>query len=132
MCKIAPRQIPRSLSESDSTRKNSWNAQSQQTINIPISTRKWEESPPPQALTAQDSIQNDKVVCLECGAEMIQLTVRHLSPMGSVRRNTERNMGSQCRTPLAAKSLTKARSKSAKKRGLPEKLQEYIDGQKAE
>ncbi len=31
------------------------------------------------------------------------------------------------RTSLAAKSLTRARSKAAKKRGLPEKLLNYIE-----
>jgi len=34
------------------------------------------------------------------------------------------------RTPLAAKSLTKARSKAAKKRGLPDKLQKYIEARR--
>jgi hypothetical protein len=35
--------------------------------------------------------------------------------------------GFTMKTPLAANSLTKARSKSAKKRGLPEKLQQLIE-----
>jgi hypothetical protein len=34
------------------------------------------------------------------------------------------------RTPLAAKSLSKARSKAAKKRGLPEKLQKYMEARR--
>ena len=34
------------------------------------------------------------------------------------------------RTPLSAKSLTKARSKAAKKRGLPEKLQQFIEARR--
>jgi hypothetical protein len=34
------------------------------------------------------------------------------------------------RTPLAAKSLTKARSKAAKKKGLPEKLKQAIEAKK--
>ena len=34
------------------------------------------------------------------------------------------------RTPLAAKSLTKARSKAAKKRGLPEKLTLLIEARR--
>jgi predicted transcriptional regulator len=38
--------------------------------------------------------------------------------------------GFSMRTPLAAKSLTKARSKAAKKRGLPEKLQKYIEARR--
>jgi hypothetical protein len=38
--------------------------------------------------------------------------------------------GFTMRTPLAAKSLTKTKSKSAKKRGLPEKLQKYIEARR--
>ena len=81
-------------------------------------------------LTPQDSIQNDKVICLECGEEMKQLTVRHLSSHGMSQKEYRKKYGFTMRTPLAAKSLTKARSKAAKKRGLPEKLQEYIDGRR--
>jgi hypothetical protein len=33
-------------------------------------------------------------------------------------------------TPLAAKSLTKARSKAMKKKGLPEKLQKYQEARR--
>jgi hypothetical protein len=34
------------------------------------------------------------------------------------------------RTPLSAKSLTKARSKAAKKRGLPENLRKVIEARR--
>jgi hypothetical protein len=34
------------------------------------------------------------------------------------------------KTPLSAKSLTKARSKAAKKRGLPEKLKQAIEARR--
>src|SRR5208283_2515527 len=95
-----------------------------------IELPKTQESLPPQALTPQDSIQKDKVICLECGAEMRQLTVRHLSSHGMNQKEYRKKYGFTMRTPLAAKSVTKARSKAAKKRGLPEKLQEYIDGRR--
>jgi hypothetical protein len=39
-------------------------------------------------------------------------------------------IGFMMRTPLAAKSLTKARSKAAKKRGLPENLQQFIEARR--
>jgi predicted transcriptional regulator len=81
-------------------------------------------------LTPQDSIQNDKVICLECGKEMIQLTVRHLSSHGMSQKEYRKKYGFSMRTPLSAKSLTKARSKAAKKRGLPEKLQMYIEARR--
>jgi hypothetical protein len=38
--------------------------------------------------------------------------------------------GFSARTPLSAKSLTKARSKAAKKRGLPENLKKAIDARR--
>jgi len=95
-----------------------------------IELPKTQESPPPQALTPQDSIQNDKVICLECGAEFKQLTQKHLSSHGMSPKEYKKKYGFTMKTPLAAKSLTKTRSKSAKKRGLPEKLQEYIEARK--
>jgi predicted transcriptional regulator len=78
-------------------------------------------------LTPQDSIQNDKVICLECGAEMRQLTSKHLGFHGMNQTEYRKKYGFSMRTPLAAKSVSKARSKAAKKRGLPEKLQKYIE-----
>ena len=83
-------------------------------------------------LTPQDSIQNDKVICLECGAEMRQLTQKHLISHGMNQKEYRKKYGFTMRTPLSAKSLTKARSKAAKKRGLPEKLQKYIEARRKE
>jgi predicted transcriptional regulator len=95
-----------------------------------IELPKTQESPAPQALTPQDSIQNDKVICLECGAEMKQLTVRHLTGHGMSQKEYRKKYGFSMKTPLAAKSVTKARSKSAKKRGLPEKLIQYQEARR--
>ena len=81
-------------------------------------------------LSPADSIQNDKVICLECGAEMKQLTLKHLVSHGMNLKEYKKKYGFTMRTPLAAKSLTKARSKAAKKRGLPEKLQKYIEARR--
>ena len=61
---------------------------------------------------------------------MIQLTVRHLSSHGMSQKEYRKKYGFTMRTPLAAKSLTKARSKSAKKRGLPENLKKAIDARR--
>ncbi|MGA2225574.1 MAG: MucR family transcriptional regulator [Syntrophobacteraceae bacterium] len=93
---------------------------------------KTQESPQPHALTPLDSIQNDKVICLECGKEMIQLTVRHLTAHGMSQKEYRKKYGFTMRTPLAAKSLTKARSKAAKKRGLPENLKKAIEAKRQE
>ena len=40
------------------------------------------EEAPPAKMDPLDSIQNDKVVCLECGTEFRQLTVNHLKSHG--------------------------------------------------
>jgi predicted transcriptional regulator len=95
-----------------------------------IELPKTQESPASRALTPQDSIQNEKVICLECGKEMIQLTVRHLVSHEMSQKEYRRKYGFTMRTPLAAKSLTKARSKAAKKKGLPEKLIQYQEARR--
>ena len=77
-----------------------------------------EEVAPP-VLSPADSIQNDKVICLECGAEMRLLTSRHLVFHGMSQQEYRKKYGFTMRTPLSAKSLTKARSKAAKREDCP-------------
>jgi len=81
-------------------------------------------------LSPANSIQNDKVICLECGAEMRQLTQKHLVSHGMSHKEYRKKYGFTMRTALAAKSLTKARSKAAKKRGLPENLKKAIEAKR--
>ncbi|MFZ0943527.1 MAG: MucR family transcriptional regulator [Syntrophobacteraceae bacterium] len=81
-------------------------------------------------LSPANSIQNDKVICLECSAEMKQLTSKHLVSHGMNQKEYRKKYGFAMKTPLAAKSLTKARSKAAKKRGLPEKLKQAIEARR--
>jgi len=88
------------------------------------------EPAPAKALTPEDSIQNDKVICLECGAEMKWLTQKHLVAHGMTQKEYRKKHGFAMATALAAKALTKARSKAAKKRGLPEKLQKYLEARR--
>jgi predicted transcriptional regulator len=76
------------------------------------------------------SIQEDKVVCLECGAEMRQLTAKHLSSHSLSIRDYKHKYGFPLRQSLSAKALSKARSKAAKKRGLPEKLLKFQEERK--
>ncbi len=83
-------------------------------------------------LTPEDSIQNDKVICLECGAEFRQITQKHLGSHGMNQREYKRKYGFTLKTPLSARSVTKARIKAAKKRGIPEKLQQYIEARRQE
>jgi predicted transcriptional regulator len=95
-----------------------------------IELPKIQEPAPAKAIKPEDSIQNDKVICLECGAECRQLTGKHLVSHGMSQKEYRKKYGFAMRTPLSAKSLTRARSKAAKKRGLPEKLQKYIEARK--
>lgn len=79
----------------------------------------------PEKVDPKDSIQEDKVVCLECGAQMKQLTAKHLSSHELTIREYKQKWGFPLKQSLSAKSLSKARSKAAKKRGLPENLLRY-------
>lgn len=81
-------------------------------------------------LTPENSIQNDKVICLECGAEMRQLTKLHLGKHGMDSREYKQKYGFGMKTPLSAKSLTRARIKIARKRGIPEKLKQYLEAKR--
>lgn len=85
---------------------------------------------PAGPISPENSIQNDKVICLECGAEMKQLTQKHLISHGISSKEYKKKYGFPMRTPLAAKALTKARSKAAKKRGLPENLVKAIEARR--
>lgn len=75
----------------------------------------------------RSSIGDDKVTCLECGGEFRQLTANHLQSHHLSPREYKKKWGFPLKQPLAAKMLTSLRSRSAKKRGLPKKLQEYLD-----
>jgi len=78
-----------------------------------------------EKMDPRDSIQYDKVICLECGAEMRQLTAKHLDSHGLTIREYKRKYGFPLRQSLSARSLSEARSKAAKERGLPQNLQLY-------
>lgn len=73
------------------------------------------------------SIQEDKVVCMECKAELRQLTANHLRIHHLTPREYKKKWGFPLKQPLSAKTLTNLRSRSAKKRGLPENLRTYLD-----
>lgn len=78
---------------------------------------------PAPALKPEQSIQRNKVVCLECGAEFRQLTRRHLREHNLEPREYRRKWGFSARQPLAARSLSAKRSKTAKELSLGERLQ---------
>jgi predicted transcriptional regulator len=88
------------------------------------------EEAAPQKKEPKESIQDDRIVCLECGTEMRQLTTKHLSSHGLTPREYKKKWGFSLKQPLSARSLTKARSKAAKKRGLPENLVKFLEERK--
>ncbi len=83
------------------------------------------EEKPPAPATPKDSIRESRIICLECGIEMKQLTRRHLGLHGLTQREYKKKWGFSMRTPLSAKSLSRARSRAAKKRGLPPNLVKF-------
>jgi len=73
-------------------------------------------------LTPQDSIQRNRVICLECHKEIKLLSNRHLALHGMNSREYKLKYGLPLRQALSARSLTLARRKIAKEKGLGEKL----------
>jgi predicted transcriptional regulator len=72
----------------------------------------------------KQSIQRNKVICLECGKEFKQITNRHLKSHGLTAKENRKKWGFSARQPLAAKALTAKRRKTAKTLGLGDKLKE--------
>jgi predicted transcriptional regulator len=72
----------------------------------------------------KESIQRNKVICLECGKEFKVLTSRHLKDHGMDTKEYRRKYRLSPRQPLAAKSLSAKRRKVAKDLGLGERLQQ--------
>jgi predicted transcriptional regulator len=85
-----------------------------------------------EKIDPKSSIHEDKVICLECGVEMRQLTANHLSSHGLSSREYKKKYGFPQRQSLSAMSISTARSKAAKKRGLPEKLLQFQERRKQE
>ncbi len=84
------------------------------------------------AVDPKNSIQEDRIICLECSAEMKQLTAKHLDSHALSPREYKQKWGFPLKQPLSAKSLTRERSKAAKERGLPAELKEFQEKKKRE
>lgn len=80
---------------------------------------------PPESASPKDSIRENTIICLECGVAMKQITLKHLALHGLNPRDYKKKWGFSMRTPLSAKSLSRARSRAAKKRGLPPNLVKF-------
>ena len=74
------------------------------------------------ALSGMDSIQRNKVVCLECGKEFRQISGKHLGSHGLSPKDYKKNHDIPSRQSLSARSLSAKRRRIAKERNLGEKL----------
>lgn len=78
------------------------------------------------SLVPEKSIQKNQVVCLECGQSFKMLSPKHLKSHELTPKEYRKKYGFSMRQPLCAKSLSERRSRSGKKRGLPENLKKAI------
>jgi predicted transcriptional regulator len=78
----------------------------------------------------QESIQRNRVICLECHKDFKLLSNRHLALHGLTSREYKLKYGLPLRQALSAKSLTLARRKIAKEKGLGAKLLAHQRGKK--
>jgi predicted transcriptional regulator len=91
-----------------------------------------QRDPSPAKIDPKDSIQDDKVICLECGASMLQLTHKHLHHHGLSFQEYKTKWGFPAKQPLSSKNVSKARSRMAKKRGLSENLIRVMETKRME
>ncbi|MDR3554324.1 MAG: MucR family transcriptional regulator [Syntrophobacteraceae bacterium] len=128
---MSPRQIRLSLIETFSTLQRMQRAEERGLLpdSGPTREAKTEEVQKVKNEPLQ-SIHDDKVVCLECGAEMRQLTAKHLSRHNITVREYKHKWGFALKQPLSAKRLTRARSLAARKRGLPANLVKFLEQRK--
>ncbi|MGQ9654863.1 MAG: MucR family transcriptional regulator [Thermodesulfobacteriota bacterium] len=73
-------------------------------------------------ISGLDSIQRNKVICLECGKEFKQLSGKHLGLHGLSPKEYKKKHGIPLRQSLSARTLSARRRRIAKERGLGEKL----------
>jgi len=72
------------------------------------------------------SILKNKIICLECGESFKMLSPKHLGTHDLTLIEYRKKYGFKARQPLCARALSERRSKSGKKRGLPENLRKSI------
>lgn len=75
-----------------------------------------------ETVEGKGSIQEDKVICLECGKEFKQLSKRHLTFHGLTAKEYKEKHGIPVAQALVAKDLSAKRRKAAKGKGLGKKL----------
>ena len=78
------------------------------------------------ALSGAESIQRNKVICLECGKAFQVITVRHLTLHGLDPKGYKQKHGIPLRQSLSSRSLSAKRRRVAKDLGLGQRLQERL------
>ncbi|RMD65322.1 transcriptional regulator [Candidatus Parcubacteria bacterium] len=73
-------------------------------------------------LNPLESIQRNRVICLECHKDFKLLSNRHLALHGLTSRDYKLKYGIPLRQALSAKTLTQTRRRIAKEKGLGAKL----------
>jgi len=91
-----------------------------------ISGQQVEDAQTKPVMDPAKSIQKNKIVCLECGESFKMLSPKHLRSHDLTLKEYRAKYGFTARQPLCAKALSEKRSKSGKKRGLPENLRKSI------
>ena len=81
-------------------------------------------------ITPARSIQKNKIICLECGEPFKMLSPKHLKSHGLTGREYRKKHGFSLRQPLCARSLSEARKKAGKERGVPDNLLKSIAARK--
>jgi predicted transcriptional regulator len=79
-------------------------------------------APGAPATEPKASIQQNKVICLECGKEFKQLSKNHLQFHSLSPKEYKKKHGFKATQALTSKSLSASRRKVAKTRGLGQKL----------
>jgi predicted transcriptional regulator len=130
--KISPEEIERTLMKTFFVLQRMQNAEHQGVL-LESAYELATDAPEGKALqpaAPKDSIRENWIMCLECGVEKKQLTRKHLVAHGLTQREYKKKWGLPMRTPLSAKSLSRARSRAAKQRGLPENLVKFLQERK--
>lgn len=97
------------------------------TVETPVSkpsTEPEQERLTPQipSMEPMDSIQQDKIVCLECGQEFKQISHTHLKSHGLTPKEYRKKFRLPAKQPLTARSLSEKRKQKAKEIGLGVRL----------
>lgn len=89
-----------------------------------------EETGAKPVIDPKKSIQKNKIICLECGEEFKMLTSKHLASHGLDAKSYRKKYGFSSRQALCAKVISKRHSEVSKARGIPEKMQAYLDSRR--